>query len=94
MRNRDRCDVWLQHLPNHFLGQAIAIEPIATGDRPKYMAPSEIAALQDWDVYGDTTARTYLETAKKWLTEENRRSPWQRGVQRLLRLVDRKLDLK
>ncbi|MCU1302938.1 MAG: hypothetical protein JWQ87_3222 [Candidatus Sulfotelmatobacter sp.] len=48
-------------------------------------------AVQYWQVYGDSLAKSYLETAKKWLIEESKRSPWHRGVKRLLRSVEKEL---
>lgn len=50
-------------------------------------------AVQYWQVYGDALAKSYLERARKWLVEEAQRSPWHRGVQRLLRSVERELGI-
>lgn len=44
-------------------------------------------ALRYWDVYGDDAARDYLTVAEKWLTEEQKKAEWHRGVRRLHRQV-------
>jgi hypothetical protein len=48
-------------------------------------------AVQYSQVYRNQTARHYLETARTWLLEERDRSPWHRGVNHLLRSVEREL---
>lgn len=48
-------------------------------------------ALKYFDVYADNIAVGYLETAKRWLTEEYKKSPWHRNVKRLLNMVNKKL---
>jgi hypothetical protein len=48
-------------------------------------------ATQYFDLYGDLSARKYLETSAKWLRDEARLSPWSRAVARLQREVDRRL---
>ncbi len=50
-------------------------------------------AVRYWQVYGDSPAKSYLETARTWLVEESTRSPWHRGVKRLLRSVERELGV-
>lgn len=48
-------------------------------------------ALQYWRVYGDSSARDYLITAKEWLNEERDKSPWNRDVRRILREIEKVL---
>jgi hypothetical protein len=50
-------------------------------------------AIQYWNVYADETAHKYLETAYKWLTEEQRNVPWNRQIRRLAKEVQAKLEL-
>jgi hypothetical protein len=49
-------------------------------------------ALKYCEVYPGEIANEYLATAKKWLEEETRKSPWHRNTKRLLTIVSKKLD--
>ena len=48
-------------------------------------------ALMYSEVFHDDVARQYLETAMRWLIEEEKRVPWHRNVKRLHRSVKNKL---
>jgi len=48
-------------------------------------------SIQYYGVYKNDEALEYLTTAKKWLTEEAARSPWNKNVKRLHSEVSRKL---
>ncbi len=48
-------------------------------------------SIQYDDRYGIDEAQSYLETALVWLGEERRRSPWNRGVERLHRAIGRRI---
>ncbi len=50
-------------------------------------------ARQYWDIFADTNARGYLETALKWLKEEEKNSPWNRAVRRLIKEISDKLRI-
>lgn len=51
-------------------------------------------ALELWNVLGDDAAIGYLETARKWLLDEAKRSAWNRGVKRLLPIIMKRLEGK
>jgi tetratricopeptide (TPR) repeat protein len=46
-------------------------------------------ALRYWDVYGDTRATRYLDTAREWLREEASEAPWNRSIKRILDRVEK-----
>ena len=46
-------------------------------------------ALDYWQAYGDDDALNYLGTAKTWLQEEQKTSPWSRRLKQLLPQVQR-----
>jgi len=48
-------------------------------------------SIQYYGVYKNDEALEYMTTAKKWLTEEAARSPWNKNVKRLYSEVSRKL---
>ena len=48
-------------------------------------------SLKYWNKYGDDKSKEYLVKAKKWLTDEMRKSPWVHAIPTVLRLVDNKL---
>ncbi len=52
--------------------------------RPFHAVTFSDQAIQYWQAYKDNDAVIYLKTAKKWLEEESKLSPWNRGVRRLL----------
>ena len=41
-------------------------------------------AIQYWNIYADNVACNYLETAKNWLEEERKNTPWNLPIKRLL----------
>jgi tetratricopeptide (TPR) repeat protein len=49
-------------------------------------------AIEFWQAYGDQIARGYLASAKKWLTEERMKSPWNRRIGQLVSEVIATLD--
>lgn len=50
-------------------------------------------SLKYYEKYPDSTARDYLETAKKWLTEESKKGYRKRDIARLLRKLDKTIQL-
>ena len=48
-------------------------------------------AMQYWNVYANNVAFKYLETAKNWLEEERKNTPWSFKVKRLLTQVSNML---
>lgn len=49
-------------------------------------------ALRYWDRYGNDQAYGYLVTAREWLENEVKTSPWNRNARRMLELVTRKVS--
>ncbi|MDT7541783.1 MAG: hypothetical protein QOE33_1687 [Acidobacteriota bacterium] len=49
-------------------------------------------SLQYWEVYSDGDAIDYLTTARQWLVDEQKRSPWQTRIKYLLPDITRALE--
>lgn len=59
--------------------------------RPFHALTFADQALKYWRVYGDNDARSYLETARVWLSDELERSSWNRSIKQLLPRIERAL---
>jgi len=49
-------------------------------------------AIQYFNIYADSVACNYLQTAKTWLQEERKNAPWNLSVKRLLTNVSNALN--
>ena len=49
-------------------------------------------AIQYYARYGDSASVKYLETAKKWLEKEMKKSPWNTQISKMRKLVNRELS--
>ena len=48
-------------------------------------------AVQYWDIYRDDVAKRYLDYASQWLVDQKKLQPWMTGIDRLQRLVQKRL---